>query len=75
MFGKVLALSGTTDREGNSILLSSCSMNRVVRLWQLPDFSDRGHLNAINTTAIACSQGHIFAGDYGIGGVKMWNWK
>lgn len=74
-FGKVLTLSGTTDKGGSSVLLSGYSGNRNVRLWGLPDFSDRGCLNAIEAIAVACSHDHIFAGDYTRGSIKMWRWK
>ena len=75
-FGKVLALSGTTDIQGKSVLLSSYSDDNVVRLWQLPDFTDRGHLNAIKSSiAVQCCQQYLFAGDYATGCVKVWKWK
>lgn len=75
-FGKVLMLSGTTDIEGKSVLLSSYSEDSVVRLWQLPDFSDRGHLNAIKSSvAVQCCQHYLFAGDYYSGNVKVWKWR
>lgn len=76
MYGKVLTLSGTQDAEGTPILLTSYSVDRVVRLWQLPDFADRGHLNAItNSVAVASWQAFLFAGDYSTGNVKVWKWR
>lgn len=75
-FGKILALQGTIAPDQEDILLSSCSDEDVIRLWQLPEFRDRGHLNAIrNCRAITCGQGHIFAGDYTTGNVKVWKWN
>ena len=76
LFGKVLALGGTTDGQGKSVLLTSYSQDSVVRLWQLPDFAERGHLNAIrNCIAVICCQAMLFAGDYISGNVKVWRWK
>ncbi len=76
VFGKVLTLGGTTDINGKSVLLSSYSEDNVVRLWQLPDFTDRGHLNAIKSSiAVQCCQQYLFAGDYASGNVKVWKWR
>lgn len=74
-FGKILALCGALAPDNQDILLSSCSKDETIRLWQLPDFTDRGHLNAIrNCRAVICGQGHIFAGDYDSGNIKVWKW-
>ena len=76
MFGQVLTLTGTVDPTGKPVLLTSYSLNNQIRLWELPTFTERGHLNAIkNAMSVACSQSLLVAGDYVSGAVKVWRWK
>ena len=46
-YGGVLALGGTMDTEQRPVLLASHIADEVVRLWQLPDFAERGELTRI----------------------------
>ncbi len=56
-FGACLVLGGSSDPNSNSVLLSGYDQEDQVRLWQLPDFTDRGRLPGITSTrALQCCQ-------------------
>jgi hypothetical protein len=47
-FGGVLAIAGALDAAQKPVLLASHNEDRVVRLWELPTFSERGELSAVS---------------------------
>lgn len=47
-YGGVLAIAGALDGAQKPVLLASHNEDRVVRLWELPTFSERGELSAVS---------------------------
>lgn len=74
-FGGVLAIAGTLDGQQKPILLASHNEERVVRLWELPTFAERGELNSVHDARALTTggPGYIVTGDKH-GTVKMWQW-
>jgi hypothetical protein len=44
-FGGVLAMAGSLDAEQRSVLLASHNDDEIIRMWELPNFADRGELS------------------------------
>lgn len=71
----LLALCGMHDSEGKPVLLCSCNDN-ILRLYDLPSFSQRGRVFAkqeIRVIQAAGPHGLVFTGD-GTGAVRVWKW-
>lgn len=75
-YGGVLAMAGALDAKGTPVLLASHNEDRVIRLWELPTFAERGELSAVHDarTLVAGDPGVILTGDRH-GTIKMWKWK
>lgn len=50
LFGGVLAIAGALDAAQKPVLLASHNEDRVVRLWELPTFAERGELSAVGAS-------------------------
>jgi hypothetical protein len=66
---------GSVDTANRPVLMVSHSDDNIVRLYDLPSFSDRGHLpNVVKGRALTAAGRVLVSGDQK-GIVKMWQWK
>ena len=75
-YGSVLAMSGMQDGMQRSVLAASHNSENIARLWELPTFAERGHLNQMRDARALTSgpDGLIVSGD-AIGVIKLWRWR
>lgn len=75
-FGAVLAMTGMQDSMQRSVLAASHNEENIARLWELPSFAERGHLNQMRDARAMTigPDGLIFSGD-AIGVIKVWRWR
>ncbi|KAJ6837947.1 zinc finger CCCH domain-containing protein 17-like [Iris pallida] len=70
----VLVLCGMHDAQAKPVLFCSCNDN-IVRLYDLPSFSERGKIFAKEEVrAIQSGPGGLFFTGDGTGELKVWNW-
>eukprot|EP00884_Botryococcus_braunii_P003658 jgi/Botrbrau1/13293/Bobra.27_2s0013.1 len=74
-FGGVLALMGSVDTANRPVLMVSHSDDNIVRLYDLPSFSDRGHLPGVVKGRALTAAGRVLISGDQKGVVKMWQWK
>ena len=75
-FGAVLAMTGMQDGMQRSVLAASHNEENIARLWELPTFTERGHLNQLRDARAMTTgpDGLIISGD-AIGVIKVWRWR
>ena len=72
----ILKMVATTDPNNATVLMASHLSEGQVRLWELPSFAERGHLNAIkDARAMAALPGRMIAVGDQHGTVKVWQWR
>lgn len=72
----ILALCGLQDPQGRAVLMASYNGERLMRLWELPSFAERGALCDVNNARAMAgfAAGRLVVSGDEHGRVKVWRW-